>query len=188
MRPILKWMVCLVLGLSLPVSTLAGPLILHDIAGKTCSIPDQKAKATVLIFIAHDCPISNSYAPKINQLSAKFAPQGIAFDLVYAEPSFTASQAKTHAAQHDYHCAVVTSDWAKLVTLTGATATPEVAVLAPSGNILYRGRIDNRYAGLGVYRPHATTDDLQNALKAIVQGKPIAVSRTQAIGCYIVTH
>jgi hypothetical protein len=51
--------------------------------------------------------------------------------------------------------------------------------------VLYRGRIDDRYAELGRERPTPTTHDLEDALKAAIAGKPVAVKETRAVGCIL---
>ena len=67
----------------------------------------------------------------------------------------------------------------------GASTTPEAAIISPSGQVLYRGRIDNVYAGLGKRRPAATERDLRKALDEVLSGKPVSTRETKAIGCYI---
>jgi hypothetical protein len=73
----------------------------------------------------------------------------------------------------------------KLAKLTGATVTPEACVLSPAGEILYRGRIDDRAVKLGTVRVEPTVRDLRLALDAVLAGKPVAEKFTRAIGCYI---
>ena len=51
----------------------------------------------------------------------------------------------------------------------------------------YRGRIDNQYASLGHPRRVVTAHDLQDALEAVIAGKPVATPQTDPIGCYIVS-
>src|ERR1043165_1536164 len=41
------------------------------------------SSATVLLFLGHECPISNRYAPELRRLHDKFAPRGVRFWLVY---------------------------------------------------------------------------------------------------------
>ena len=73
----------------------------------------------------------------------------------------------------------------QLVQLTGATVTPEVAVLTSDGLMPYLGRIDNWYADLGKKRREATRRDLRLVLTALLEGKPIQPARTLAVGCDI---
>jgi hypothetical protein len=63
--------------------------------------------------------------------------------------------------------------------------SPEAALLTPSGEIVYRGRIDDRVADFGKRRVQPTRRDLRLALDAFLKGKPIPARRTKAIGCYI---
>lgn len=71
-----------------------------------------------------------------------------------------------------------------LVKRAGATITPE-SVVFHRGEILYRGRIDDRYADWGKQRPAPTQNDLQDVLDAIAAGKRVEKRITQAVGCYI---
>ena len=67
----------------------------------------------------------------------------------------------------------------------GATVMPEAAVLSPSGHVLYLGRIDDRVVDFGKARLQARQHDLREALDAVLAGKPVAHSRTRAVGCAI---
>jgi hypothetical protein len=59
-------------------------------------------------------------------------------------------------------------------------------VIDRTGKIRYRGRIDNFYAALGQTRRQVTEHDLRDALDAIVDGKSVRKSETEALGCFIV--
>ena len=64
-------------------------------------------------------------------------------------------------------------------------ATPEAAVLSPSGQLLYLGRIDNLLEDFGKQRTRVSEFDLRDTLDAIVSGKPVPHARTKALGCAI---
>ena len=142
-------------------------------------------KAVVLLFIARDCPISNAYAPEIKRLIARYTPQKVAFYLVYPDPDTSLAAAKQHAKEYGYTCPLVLDPAHRLARKAGATVTPEAAVFAPGGRLLYRGRIDDLYFGFSKRRDHATRHDLRDALDAVLAGRVIAAPRTQAIGCFI---
>ena len=72
-----------------------------------------------------------------------------------------------------------------LVEFTGATTTPEVAVLTRTGVIAYLGRIDDRYVDLGIKRAQPRTTDLRDTLAALLDDRPVAQPRTVAVGCSI---
>jgi thiol-disulfide isomerase/thioredoxin len=142
-------------------------------------------KAIVYIFTATDCPISNRYAPEIQRLQQQFGPRRVLFRLVYLNRAEPESAIRRHMTEFAYSSiqAVRDPDF-ELVRFTGATITPE-AVIVADGRMVYRGRIDDRYASLGVERPSPTTRDLFDALSAVVAGRPVAQPVTQAIGCFI---
>lgn len=141
--------------------------------------------ASVLIFVTTDCPISNRYAPEIQDLAAKFATRGFAFTLVYPAATDTPAVIGEHMKKFGYAIPAVRDTAQELVKHTGVKVTPEVAVIGAGGQVLYRGRIDDRYIDFGKDRPQPTERTLERALEAVVQGKPVAVRETQAVGCFL---
>lgn len=163
------------------------PARVFDLAGKAVNplaLPSGRI-ATVLVFTTTDCPISNRYAPEIQSLAARFAKQGIGFTLVYPVAADSPDVIREHVRKFDYAIPVVRDTAQELVRHAGARVTPEVAVIGAGGVVLYRGRIDNRYVEFGKDRPQPTERTLERALEAVVQGQPIAVRETQAVGCYL---
>jgi hypothetical protein len=148
-------------------------------------LDDKGVHAIVLIFIAHDCPISNRYAAEINRIYATYAPRKIAFYTVYTDADLTMSRARQHAKDFGYRCPALLDPKHLLVKKVRATVTPQAIVLAPSGKVLYRGRIDDTYADFGKSRLKPGKWDLRNALEAIVNGKRVPNPTTTAIGCFI---
>lgn len=169
-------------------SLFGATLSIADINGVPRSPLKAEEKALVLFFITSDCPIANSYAPEIQRICSAYAPKGVSCDMVYVDPTLSKADVQKHLKDFGYASfPAILDSTQKLVKATGATVTPEAAVIGPSGQILYRGRIDNVWAALGKRRPAATDHDLRTALDEILDGKPVSVSRTQAIGCYIPT-
>lgn len=166
---------------------LAGPVRVLDLAGKTANPLALPAglKARVLVFTTTDCPISNRYAPVIRELASRFEKQGIGFTLVYPVDADSPVVIREHVKTFDYAIPVVRDTAQELVKHTGARVTPEVAVIGARGAVLYRGRIDDRHVEFGKDRPQPTERTLERALEAVVQGKPIAVRETRAVGCYL---
>ena len=73
----------------------------------------------------------------------------------------------------------------KLTRLAEAKVTPEAAVFNSKGLLVYRGRIDNLYAGFGKKRFKPTKRDLRDILDALLDGKLLTKQTTKAVGCYI---
>jgi hypothetical protein len=145
----------------------------------------EDSRAIVFLFASVDCPISNRYAPLVQRLHAAFAPQGVAFWLVYPNPVETPQAIREHVEAFKYPVHVLRDPKHDLVRLAKATVTPEAAVYAHDRSLAYHGRIDDRYVSLGVERPMATEHDLEDALTAVLAGKPVRQAATPAVGCFI---
>ncbi len=133
----------------------------------------------VWIFVRTDCPISNRYAPAIARLRDDF--RQVRFTLVYPEPGATQQSVDRHKL--DYGLSgffTVIDQKLELVRKAGVTVTPEAAVFADDGRLLYRGRIDDRQQSLRV----AKTPQQQDLREALTH-PPSRLVSTRAIGCAI---
>ncbi|MEM7231070.1 MAG: redoxin domain-containing protein [Planctomycetota bacterium] len=140
---------------------------------------------TALIFTTVDCPIANGYSPKLASIVTDFAPKGARFFFVHVDPEVTEASAKKHAKDYALKAPVLLDPKHQLVKHAGVKTTPEVALYTKAGELAYRGRIDDWYSQLGKKRQRARTQELRDALAAVLAGKKVTVPRTEAIGCYI---
>ena len=144
------------------------------------------AKAAVVFFLSHDCPISNGYAPEVNRICREYAAGGrVAFAVVHPYRELPADAARKHAKEYGYTVPVFVDTNRTLTRSVGAKVTPEVAVVGPGGALLYRGRIDDAWTGYGKRRPEPTTRELRAALDAVLAGRPVPVAGGEAVGCPI---
>jgi DNA-binding transcriptional LysR family regulator len=169
------------------IALLAGSVQIRGIDGAILHPLEPSGAANVLFFVATDCPVSNSYAPEIQRICGAFAARGIGCALIYEDPGVSAEDVRKHVDEYRYRGmpAAIDRD-GSLAAEVRASITPQAVVVDRHGAIRYRGRIDNFYAGLGRPRQVVTAHDLQDALNAVVAGKPVATAETEAIGCYIV--
>jgi len=142
-------------------------------------------RAVVLVFVDAECPISNRYAPEIRRLYTRFGPRGMRFWLVYPNRDLSVQGIRQHTTDFKLDCGVLLDQHHTLVHRAKVKVTPEVAVFAAEGRLVYRGRLDDRYVAFHETRPEATHHDLEEALGAILEAKPIPTAITQATGCAI---
>jgi len=142
-------------------------------------------KSIVFLFTSVDCPISNRYAPVIKRLNERYASRGVQFWLVYPNPFETPEQIRKHLKDFAYPIPALLDPDHALVKIAKASVTPEAAIFDRQGRELYHGRIGDRQVSLSVERPSPTRNDLDDALSAVLAGKPIAQVSTQAFGCFI---
>ena len=160
---------------------------LADSEGKTHTSAEWAGKrAVVLLFVTTDCPLSNGYVPEFNRLERAYARQGMVFYAVQGDATIAAQEVRRHVKEFGYGFPYLLDPQESLATYTGATTTPEAAVLSPGGELLYLGRIDNRLEDYGKRRVQVTEFDLRDALDAIVNGKAVPRARTKPFGCAII--
>jgi peroxiredoxin len=142
-------------------------------------------KAVVLFFTMTDCPLANGYVPEVNRIRAAYDPRGVAFYAVQVDNTVSDADVKKYAQDFGYTFPMLNDPRLTLARLTGAKVTPEVAVLSPSGEVLYLGRIDNKVEDLTHPRYAATEPELRKALDAVLAGKAPKEARARAVGCSI---
>jgi hypothetical protein len=149
--------------------------------------------ANAIFFIQSDCPISNWYAPVVQQVCRDYASRGVGCTLVYedvdlaASPNVLDGEVRQHLKDYRYSNMTAAIDRARTVARHAkVSVTPSVAVVDRAGVVRYRGRIDNAYADLGKPRRQVTSHDLREALEAVIARRPVRNPDTQALGCFIV--
>jgi hypothetical protein len=157
----------------------------EDLTGKSVDpLQEASGKVAVLIFLRTDCPISNRYAPTIQQLSTRYSRQA-AFWLVYPNRKISVAGIRKHLQDYGYKLPALRDPQRVLVGKGHVQVTPEVAVFDARARLVYHGRIDNWHEDFGRSRSEPTTHDLDDAIRATLSGKPPAVAVTDAVGCYI---
>ncbi len=155
-----------------------------DLSGKPVTISAQEYKATVLLFISHECPIANRYAPEIGRIFGDYKEKKIQFVRVYVGDQDLAESYVQHGKDYGLKMTGLIDYQRVLAKSVGATVTPEAVVLDSSGRIQYRGRIDNQNVEHGKIRD-GYRRDLRVALDEMLSGKPVSMPTTAAVGCFI---
>lgn len=144
---------------------------------------DSLGKPVVFVFVRTDCPISNRYAPLIQQISSKYGEK-VRFLLVYPSKAATAEKIRQHERDYGYKLPALRDPQHVLVAQAQVRVTPEAAVFSADHHLLYHGRIDNLYGDFGRSRHAATTHELDEAIQAALSGKA-APANQPAVGCFI---
>jgi peroxiredoxin len=141
----------------------------------------SRNRAVAVIFIATQCPVSNAYNERMAALGKEYAPRGIALVGINSNKTEPVAEVAEHAKKHGFTFPVLKDDGNKIADLYGATKTPEVYLVDPTGKVIYQGRIDENMDDPAKVK----SPDLRNAMDAVIAGKPVTVARTKAFGCTI---
>lgn len=158
-----------------------GDFTLPDTDGASHSLKSLQGKnGTVLIFIAVQCPVSNAYNERMEQLAQDYSAKGIAVVGINANATESAADVKAHAAEKHLTFPILKDNGNKLADTLGATRTPEAYFLDTNNKLLYHGRIDNSRDLTQV-----NSSELREALDLALAGKPVAKTTANAFGCSI---
>lgn len=175
---------CLLIALFFSAFVVASVEV-RNLEGRNVDPFQLSADAYVFFFVQMNCPISNRYVPEIRRLFQMYGQGGTRFFLVYVNPREAGGEIERHLEEFSLTLPVLLDPEHHMVRKSAADVTPECSVFSSTGDLLYRGRIDNRYFGLGRARPAATRFDLEEVLQALRKGETPEFRETEAFGCFI---
>lgn len=154
---------------------------LKDYNGKSHNLSDfNKSKAVVIMFVATECPVSNAYNKRMEDVYKKYKDKGITFIGINSNKEEDADAVKQHASKNNLTFPILKDPKNKIANNYDAKVTPEVYVLNARNQLLYHGRIDDsRDEG------DVEIKDLENVLDKILLDKEVEVKETKAFGCTI---
>lgn len=175
-----------VVGKAAPTFTLA------DASGKKHSLADYKGKYIVLEWTNFGCPfVRKHYDSKSMQTTQEqWTKQGVIWLSIcssapgkqgHFEGSMLADQIKTEGIRSTAY--LVDAD-GSVGLQYGAKTTPHMFVIAPDGNLIYAGAIDDK-ASADKADIAGSTNYVTEALKASMAGKEVSVKATQSYGCSV---
>lgn len=143
-----------------------------------------RKRAFVLVFTNTTCPLVQKYLPRLKQLEAEFRDQGIQFVAVDVSADDSILEIATQAVEHDMPFPFVKDIDGSCVAACGVDRTAAAVLIDADYRLRYRGRIDNSYRLTGA-TPGATTSELRDAIRSLLDGTEIAVAETPVDGCLI---
>lgn len=141
---------------------------------------DRKQKATVVMFIATRCPVSNAYNERMRTIAQQYMSKGVRFVGINSNVIEPTPEVAEHAKQNGFPFPVQKDEGNKIADHFNAQFTPEIFVVDAKGVLCYHGRIDDSQNTANI-----TTHDLRDTLDALLAGKNPPHAETKAFGCTI---
>lgn len=142
-------------------------------------------RASVFVFLAPDCPLSQNYTLTLNNLHAQFDGAMVAFRGVIAGVHYSDKEVDDFVRTYKIGFPVLRDRDLRLADFFDARATPEVFAVDSRGETIYRGAIDNWAVDLGQHRSVITAHYLMDALHSFIQDGTVQTRETRAVGCFI---
>ena len=172
------------------IGDVATDFSLKNVDNKMVSLSDYKdAKGYIVIFTCNHCPYAKAYENRIIGLNYKYASKGYPVIAINPndpklEPQDSFEGMQQRAKEKGFTFPYLFDEGQKIYPQYGAVRTPHVFVLQKENGkniIRYIGAIDDNYSDANDVN-HRYVED---AVDALLSGKPVAVATTVAIGCSI---
>src|SRR5690606_9579206 len=171
-------------------SSVSNFTLVNTVDNQSVSLSDfSNKKGIVIIFTSDFCPYSKLYESRIDNLAQEFSNKNIQFILINPNNPLVSQEDSVekmakNAQEKGYRFPYLADKEQKAANAFGATKTPEVYLLQPSGphfNIVYSGAIDDNPQVASDVAKHYLKDAINNLLA----GKPIAPKYQRPTGCMI---
>jgi peroxiredoxin len=157
---------------------------LKNVDGRMVSLSDYKsAKGFIIIFDCNTCPYSKAYNDRIKELNERYAPIGYPVIAINANEGSGDSfdEMVRIAKKKNFKYPYLIDETQEIARTYGATNTPHVFVLNNERKVVYIGAIDDNSRDAKA----VTRRFVEDAVNALMEGKPVPVTKTKAIGCGI---
>jgi len=195
----------LLLTLTLSIAGLIAPVLaavevgkpaegfsLTDTDGKSHSLADFKGKYVVLEWYNPDCPFVKKHYDSGNM--QKLQKEYTGKDVVWLSINSSATGKQGHYSADEYKKIATDKNTAPTALLLDhdgkvgkaydAKTTPEIYIVNPEGNLIYKGAIDSK--STSEQADIASSENyVKSTLDAAMNGKPVAVSSTKSYGCSV---
>lgn len=170
----------------LPIGAPAPSFQLPGVDGKDYRFEDFAAPLLVYIQGCNHCPIVLAYLERIKAYARDYAPRGVDFVMVNSndvdkveDDSFPAM--KAFSAKHQLPFPYLYDESQEVARAYRTFRTPEVLVFDRERKLCYHGRIDDN----AKEPEQASSFEFKEALDALLDGQPVPVPETYAVGCTV---
>ncbi|MGK2864528.1 MAG: redoxin family protein [Chitinophagaceae bacterium] len=182
---------------TLAIGAQAPDFSLPGVDGKTYNLSSFKsAKVLVIVFTCNHCPTAQAYEDRLIQLTKDYSKKGVAIvaispndplsvnlnELGYTDLSDSFEEMKIRAREKGYNFPYLYDGETQNISKAyGPSTTPHVFIFDKTRKLSYQGRIDD------TEKPTKTpgSHDTRNAIEALLNNKPVAVTTTKVFGCSV---
>lgn len=171
---------------SIPMGTSAPDFTLPATNGDTYSLSDFRSDYLVVVFMCVHCPFVIPIEQKLIDLQNQYMERGVGFVGVCSNdavthPGDSFENMKARAEEYGYPFPYLHDESQEVAKAFGAQCTPDIYVYNNDRKLVYHGRIDDSARGENA----PTTNELEEALKALIAGEAVSTTQVPSHGCNV---
>ena len=144
-------------------------------------------KAYLIVFMCNHCPYVKPKMNYLKELQDKYAEQGLILIGInsndteaYGEDDF--EHMKQVALEKEFKFPYLFDETQEVAKSYGAACTPDPFLFDENKKLVYHGRIDDAHQKS---HEQASTNELEEAVKQVLEGKEITVDEQPSMGCNV---
>ncbi|MHC4751215.1 MAG: thioredoxin family protein, partial [Planctomycetota bacterium] len=160
---------------------------LKSFDGKTVSLSDYKGKTVVLEWFNFECPFVMHHYDKqktMVELARKYKNKGVVWLTINSTNHTTPAANKDFTRKHNLPFPILDDRSGEVGQAYSARTTPHMYIIAPTGNIVYEGAIDNSPLGK-TPEGQQPVNYVDKALAELTSGNAVSTPRTNPYGCTV---
>jgi len=144
------------------------------------------ARAVVVMVHGNGCAVVRNVLPRLTEIRAAYAEQGIEFLLINANLQDDRERVRVEARDYAIDFPILLDETQLVGESMGFVRTAEVFVIDPADRwkVIYRGPVDDR-VHYERQLPDARHHYLTDALDALLADKPVATAQVDGVGCLV---
>ncbi len=155
---------------------------LPDMTGQMHRLSDYRGQIVILNFWSAECPVSRDFDPYFNERWSEWQREGIVLLAIDSNSHYDDDEIRRVIAERNLRFPVLRDRGNKVADLYDALTTPHVFLIDREGILRYRGAVDDRSFRKRV----PEVNYLEEALAAVLAGRPVPRPETPPYGCTIV--
>ena len=175
------------MGFTIDIGKQAPDFSLPGVDGKTWSLGDFAGKEAVLvIFTCNHCPVAINSEDRLVEKQAEYADRGVAFVAINSNedrdhPTDGFDHMVERAREKSFNFPYLRDESQDVAKAYGAQRTPHYFLLDRDRKVVYTGRecdAPNDFS-------NSTSQELWEAVEALLAGQPVPVPETDSLGCNV---
>lgn len=155
---------------------------LKNTAGEEIKLSDYKDKVVVLQWVNKECPWCRKSNDVVKELYKKWTEKGVVWLAIDSTNWAKADENAKYAEEHKLPYKQLMDNDGTVGKAYGAQTTPHIFII-DKGKVVYNGALHNDQQGT---KPQAEKRNyVDEALTAIMDGKPVPVAETKPWGCSV---
>lgn len=156
-------------------------VIFTDLQANTLNKGNISGKMNLFVFVDTQCPCVQAYTDRMKALNDKYEAKGLNIIYVFALPEEKKETISKFVIEQKLPWTIVQDTKQELTNTFDAQSTSESFLFDQKGVLRYHGRIDDN-----IYKPEKVKErNLENAIVALLNAKPVATAETELKTCVI---